>query len=261
MRKIAVVLLLCLAVLAGCGAPVQSEKEKITSLSQLSSKKIAVLEDSPAESIVSEKFPDATMKKEKTLLDAVVSLNKDKADAIVFVDTVLNYAVEENGAFSILPEPVQQFHYVIAASQDNSVLIEQVNGAINQLKSEGTIDEMKSRWFQKGDSENLVMPQIPEPESEETLTVGVEAVMIPFSYKNAAGQVIGFDVELAKRIGLLTGKKIEIKTMDFQLMKPSLQEKTVDLAIVGINDVDSMVDTAVISEPYMSGNYAVLVKN
>jgi len=59
----------------------------------------------------------------------------------------------------------------------------------------------------------------------------------------------------------LTGKKIEIKTMDFQLMKPSLQEKTVDLAIVGINDVDSMVDTAVISEPYMNGNYAVLVKN
>lgn len=261
MRKLVSVFFLCVFIMTGCSTPISTENEKITSLSQLSDKEIAVLEDSPAEAIVSGKFPNAAIKKEKTLLEAVVSLSKDKVDAVVYLDTVLNYAVEEDGVFTILPEPVEPFDFVIAANQENSSLVEQVNGAISQLKNDGTIEEMWNRWFEKGDSENLSMPEIPEPEGGETLTVGVESVMIPFSYQNATGQIIGFDVELAKRIGILIGKKIEIKEMDYQVMKPSLQENTVDLVMVGINDISEIRDFSIISDSYLTGNYAALVKN
>lgn len=71
----------------------------------------------------------------------------------------------------------------------------------------------------------------------EKLYVGTNAEFPPFEYREK-NEIVGFDIELIKEIGKLTGYEIKIVDMNFDALIPSLQLKKIDAIIAGMTATD-----------------------
>jgi arginine transport system substrate-binding protein len=70
---------------------------------------------------------------------------------------------------------------------------------------------------------------------DDELIVGLESGYPPFEFVDTHGEVIGFDVDIARLIASKLGKKLVIKDMDFDSEILSLQQGKIDLIISGMN--------------------------
>lgn len=73
----------------------------------------------------------------------------------------------------------------------------------------------------------------------KTVTFGTEATYAPFEYYNEHNQLIGFDVDIAKKICEKNQFSCEFKNQSFDSLIPSLKTRRIDAAIAGI-DITSM---------------------
>ncbi len=74
--------------------------------------------------------------------------------------------------------------------------------------------------------------QIP---SENVLIVGLQSGYPPFEFMNGQGQIIGFDIDIAKILAEKLGKQLVIKDMEFEGEILSLKQGKIDLIISGMN--------------------------
>lgn len=74
-----------------------------------------------------------------------------------------------------------------------------------------------------------------EKKPTETLTVGLQSGYPPFEFMNAEGQIVGFDIDVAKIIAEKLGKKLAIVDMEFEGEILSLKQGKIDLIISGMN--------------------------
>ena len=64
--------------------------------------------------------------------------------------------------------------------------------------------------------------------------IGFHPDELPFSYFNDAGELVGFDVEMAHRIGLEMGVAIEFVPLDFDALEEQFAADHFDIAMAGI---------------------------
>ncbi|MFK4785535.1 basic amino acid ABC transporter substrate-binding protein [Fusobacterium sp. MFO224] len=88
--------------------------------------------------------------------------------------------------------------------------------------------------------------------------VGTNAEFPPFEYLEK-GEMVGFDVDLAKEIGKIMGKEIVMKDMAFDGLIPALQTKKVDLIIAGMTATEDRKKTVNFSDPYYSANQVIVL--
>lgn len=75
-----------------------------------------------------------------------------------------------------------------------------------------------------------------EPVQKNTqLVVGLESGYPPFDFKDSNGNIIGFDVDVAKLIAGKLNKQLVIKDMDFDGIILSLKQGKADLLMCGLN--------------------------
>lgn len=91
----------------------------------------------------------------------------------------------------------------------------------------------------------------------KTLKVGVTADYPPFEFtKN--GQLQGFSIDFAKKLGEAMGKKVEFKDMSFSALIPSLQSRKIDMIISSINVTEERKKNVDFSTPYYSSIFSLL---
>ncbi|MEN6327319.1 MAG: ABC transporter substrate-binding protein/permease [Syntrophomonas sp.] len=226
-------------------------------LDDLRDKRIGVLTGSAGEKAARERFPQAQIINLDSITNAVAALGSNKVDAVVFERTSLQNVANQYPGYELIKEPVQLLDVAIAVKKDNP-LLNSVNQAITELESAGTLDDMKKRWFVKG---NLpVMPKLDAPESEETLRIGTEALMPPFEFVDSNHECSGFDMELVRRIGQQLGKKVVITNMNFSSLIPALQSGKIDLAISCFNVTEERQQKVDFSKPYHVSDTAAMVR-
>jgi ABC-type amino acid transport substrate-binding protein len=71
--------------------------------------------------------------------------------------------------------------------------------------------------------------------SHESLVVGLQSGYPPFEYNDVEGNIVGFDVDLAKCIASKLGKDLVLKDMEFEGEILSLKQGKIDLIISGMN--------------------------
>jgi arginine transport system substrate-binding protein len=69
----------------------------------------------------------------------------------------------------------------------------------------------------------------------DTLVVGLQSGYPPFEFMDTGGTVVGFDVELAKRIAEKLDKRLVIKDMEFEGEILLLKQGKIDLIMSGMN--------------------------
>lgn len=79
--------------------------------------------------------------------EAIQSLLQGKIDAVVIDSAPATVFAEQDENLVILEEALSSEDYAMAINKDNTELLEQVNGAIAELKEEGTLDAIVDKYI------------------------------------------------------------------------------------------------------------------
>jgi proton glutamate symport protein len=93
------------------------------------------------------------------------------------------------------------------------------------------------------------------------LRVGFNPHVIPFSYRNARGELVGFDISYAYRLAHDLGVSIELVPFAWQSLAGDLTDHRFDIAMSGIYDTDERIQALVVSPPYYATPLALIVRS
>jgi len=97
-------------------------------------------------------------------------------------------------------------------------------------------------------------------ETENKIIVGTSADFPPFEYKDTNGNIIGFDIDLIKKILTDEGYTVEVQDIGFDSLIPSLQTGKIDVIAAAMTITDERLQQVDFSNAYYDANQAVLVK-
>ena len=92
------------------------------------------------------------------------------------------------------------------------------------------------------------------------LVLGTSGNMPPMSQKLDDGQVVGFDIDLARLMASGMGVKLNIKTMPFNELLPALQNGDVDVVISNVTMNPQRNMKVAFVGPYMTSGKCVITK-
>ena len=101
--------------------------------------------------------------------------------------------------------------------------------------------------------------------AEDTLVVGTSTPFPPFEFKNEAGEVVGFDIDLAREVAEALGLKLEIRDLSgpiigFDALIPTLGSGGVDMIAAAMSINSERTQYVDFSIPYYDANQGILVR-
>ncbi|AST93658.1 ABC transporter substrate-binding protein [Sutcliffiella cohnii] len=110
----------------------------------------------------------------------------------------------------------------------------------------------------------LLLTACGQGQGEETkkLLMGTSADFSPFETRDNKGEIVGFDIDLAKYIANELGYELEIQDMNFDGLVGALQANRVDFVASGMSATDTRKESVDFSEEYhRSGEMFVTLKD
>jgi polar amino acid transport system substrate-binding protein len=249
------IILAVIALMAGC----RKTEIVIAKLDDAQNARIGVMTGSTGETLTIARFPKAQVKSFDDIMDAVAAMKSGQLDAIVTAFPAALQVSKKNQELELLYEPLDYEDTAIAVKKGNGELLAALNRIISQLKSDGTLESMKKRWFKKDLSPYQEM-NITLPTEGQPLKIGVSATREPFSFVDKDGRVTGHDGELARIIGSKLNRPVEFFNMKFMALIPALQSGKVDLIVTGMTATDERKKYVDFTEPYYANAQVMLVR-
>ena len=238
---------------SGCG-----KRDKITKLQQLEGKEFAVPTGTAADKLVLSKLPNAKFKYFNSVIDASLAVKAGKADAVAYDEPILKNIAAKNSGLVVLPEMITNDNYAFAVQLGKEDLKRDIDLVVSELRKNGGYDDMLRRWLPKTGNP-AAMPDIKSSGSKGVLRLGTAAITEPFSFMDASQNVIGFDIEIARRVAQKLDMKLEVIDMEFGSLIPALLAGKVDMIAACITVTDERAKKILFSETYYTGGIAALV--
>ena len=124
------------------------EGSDIKTVDDLSSDtKIGVQQDTTGDIYTTDDYGDSAVTRYNKGADAVQALVSGKVVCVVIDSEPAKEFVEANDGLKILDTEYVEEEYAICVAKDNDVLLNQINEALDKLKSNGTIDEIVNKYI------------------------------------------------------------------------------------------------------------------
>jgi His/Glu/Gln/Arg/opine family amino acid ABC transporter permease subunit len=254
------VLMLSCIVLTGCaGKKTAAETRSLKSYNSPECT-IAVEVGTAMESTVKKVLPKAEFEYVGDVMEGYMDVKSGKVDA--FASDRNDYlSARATGLTGVtcLNEPVGREESIavgISPKTDIADAKKQINRFIADMKKQGVLDDMYSRWVEKGD---YTMPEIEEPASPtQTIRIGTTGLSEPCTfYKD--GQLTGLEIELMKRFGLWANARIEISTYDGEGIVSACATGKIDYGMAHLMDTPERRESIDFSDPYMKTDTVLVV--
>lgn len=96
--------------------------------------------------------------------------------------------------------------------------------------------------------------------SSQTLVVGTTGDFPPFASGTTQGKLIGFDIDLARKLADALNVKLQIKQMEFAKLLPAIKNGSIDVALSGITMVPHRNLEVAFIGPYALSGQSLLGK-
>lgn len=126
------------------------EGSDIASVDDLTGKTIAVQTGTTGD-IYAEDIEGAQIEQFTKATDGVLALTSGKVDAMIIDSAPANAFVAQNEGLTILEEDFENEDYAIAVAKDNTELLDKINDALKEMKSNGTLDEIIAKYINEGE--------------------------------------------------------------------------------------------------------------
>lgn len=193
--------------------------------------------------------------------DAVQALKQGKVDCVIIDSQPAQAFVAKNSDLKVLEEDFAVEDYAICISKDNSELKDKINGALAELKSEGTLDSIIANYI--GDDTKGKTPYT-SPEgidrSNGTLVMATNAAFEPYEfYKDQ--KVVGIDADMAQAVCDKLGMELKIEDMEFDSIINAVTSGKADVGIAGMTVTEDRLKSVDFSDPYTTATQVIIVRN
>ena len=91
-------------------------------------------------------------------------------------------------------------------------------------------------------------------------TLGLDADFAPMGFTDDNGEIVGFDIDLAKAVGEKMGVDVEVKPIDWDSKDMELSSGKIDVIWNGFSITDERRQEVLFSNPYLSTKQSIVVK-
>ena len=126
---------------------VTEDNTEITGPEALEGKTIGVQQGTTGDIYASDDYGDEYIERFNKGMEAVQSLSQGKIDAVIIDDQPAKAFVEQNEGLKILDTEYIVEDYAMCFKKGNDELLEKVNTAIRELKEDGTLDRIVSKYI------------------------------------------------------------------------------------------------------------------
>ena len=266
------VLTLVLTGIAGCGTKQKDDQEAastetagaISSVDDIVGKKIGVQLGTTGDIYVSDYENDGsgtTVERYNKGADAVQALKQGKIDCVVIDEQPALAFVEENPGLKILDEEFTLEEYAIVIAKGNDDLLEKVNTALEELRSEGTLDRITKNYIGT-DAEKGNYPYEPQDVSRGngTLTMGTNAEFPPYEYYEN-NEIVGIDVDIMQAIADKLGMELKIEDMAFDSIIPAVSTGKIDVGAAGFTVTEERKKNVNFTDTYATSKQVIIVRD
>ena len=95
---------------------------------------------------------------------------------------------------------------------------------------------------------------------DKTFVIGVDDDFAPIAFRDENGNLVGFDIDLAKETGRRMGVTFEFKPIDWNNKRQELESGNIDLIWNGLDITDERKEYILYSKPYIDDRQILLVK-
>jgi polar amino acid transport system substrate-binding protein len=155
------------------------------------------------------------------------ALKTDKIDAMLTGQGKVAEIVKENPELIALPSYGEGFSSV-GINKDNTELADKLDPIIKRIVKDGTLDKLQDKWL-GNDEDAKVLSPVTLDGRNGTLVVGELGDDYPYSYYKD-NELTGLEIELARLFASKLNRKLEIVTMDFSGIIPSIASGKIDIA-------------------------------
>lgn len=123
------------------------EDSAVAGPDDLKGKKVGVQQGTTGDIYVTDELGEDAVERYNKGFEAVEALKQNKIDAIVIDREPANVFVSENEGLKILDEAYTEEEYAIAVKKGNTELLDQVNGALKELKDSGELQKIVDKYI------------------------------------------------------------------------------------------------------------------
>ncbi|MBR6228274.1 MAG: ABC transporter permease subunit [Eubacterium sp.] len=226
-RWVAILLLVILAATGVVSARAAEENSETSvtpefqTFSELSGKRVSMLNGAPFEELVSSKVPNVgEFSYFANMADMLLVLRNDKTDAILLNNAVSQLAVNRNPELAMFPEDLQDSVFGIAFAKGDKNR-DTWQSAFESIPEE----ELKKAWekWTGADESVKVMPEQDWAGSGGTVQVAACDTLEPMSYAGENGELKGFDLEVILMMAKKLDVHVEFVGMEFSAIMAYVQ--------------------------------------
>ena len=146
--------------------------------------------------------------------------------------------------------------YAFGVDPTQPQLLTQVNTFIEQIKTDGTLDEICNRYF--GNGEPIAIMSAELDDSKEQLVVATNAAFEPFEYTEG-DHYFGIDMEIAALLAEELNMELVIQNMDFDAVCLAVGQQKCDIAMAGLTINEDRKAYVNFSDPYYNASQKLVV--
>jgi polar amino acid transport system substrate-binding protein len=93
----------------------------------------------------------------------------------------------------------------------------------------------------------------------EKLVVGLDDTFAPMGFRDDAGNIVGFDIDLAKEVGVRLGAEVVFQPIDWDSKEMELESGNIDCIWNGMTITEERKANMEMSDPYIANNQLIMV--
>ena len=250
---------------AASGAASEASTQAIQTLEDLNGKTVGVQLGTTGDLLMSEEVGKADglnlagVEQYNKAADAVQALLTNKIDAVCIDDQVAkNFVAANEDKLTMLDTAYTEESYAIAVSKDNPELTEALNGAIAELKEDGTLDAILNKYIAKEEgATGYVTPEGTEYPNG-TLVMATNATFDPYEYIEN-GEIVGIDAEFAKALCDKLGYDLHIEDMEFDSIIAAVNSGKADFGMAGMTVTPERQEQIDFTDTYCTAAQSIIV--
>lgn len=171
----------------------------------------------------------ATVKRYSKGSEAIQALMAGQIDCVIIDSQPAQKFVENADGLKILDEPFVEEEYAICLKKGNDELLDKINGALKELKEDGT------------------------------LVMATNAEFEPYEYREG-DEVVGIDADIAQAICDKLGYELEIDDMEFDAILAAVQSGKADFGAAGMTVTEDRLESVDFTDTYANASQVIIVK-
>lgn len=189
--------------------------------------------------------------------------------AIIMICVAFPSCKADKADYIILDENFGEEFYGIGFRLDDNALTLKVQSLIDEMISDGTFAEISTKWFGKDVSiKDAAFPREIKDTGDGSLdyimnngklVLGLDESFPPMGFRDAAGEIVGFDIDLAKEVCTRLGVELVLQPIEWDAKELELSSKSIDCIWNGMSITEERTAAMNISKPYIANRQVITV--